>query len=918
MITIKKEGEEVQYVTLEFKPISYLRTKSSSSFGPSATNVIRVSDASVSDSDSSLDTPQSHSQPSENQPSQSAQQVQEQEDTFVDIMEIDEAPILNMEHHLMQQDKVLPFNVDSSFKTTDIIVDSGNIEASINEQQFLPINDLGFGFNANWVNHSAAQEEGYGIHFSSATPSSLLCTETPETFIDLNASPTLVNQWTLHFPYKGSNPLRSPRAVEFSGLSHMFTAPSTINEVPLMHGNGQVALKETFPQMNEEPIDFHVAFEDQEYGPFMLVQFFNHFIKINGLQFIWEDIVDHLLQLRPNVQAHFANDFASWASKSSTSKDLLQGWLTKFINPDVGLGLIIDNKGKEQGWDLFQVAFNYRKVLIFIPVVAGPFLACRLDWFFSFRLYSHIIEKWALFGSVSLCQMYEAFQVFTPPTQSVKRAREEELDEEIVPCQYKKRKRLKQLTKEYRPQFVYLSETMLQLSSVANTMSNLGYDQHVGTNACEGISTQGERFIFTCVYGHPKAAQRWNLWNYLQQKSTQVTSPWIIMGDFNQVLTSSENLSRCTSLKEADQLRNLVDSTDLIDLQAQGNWYTWHNGRLGDEAVWERLDKCFCNIDWLEKFPHTNILSLASVCSDHSPLVVRMYECIPHRHRPFRFEAMWLLDDGCEKVVTDAWLINKRGSLSYMFVQKCKEVKSSLKCWNRNSFGHVQFQIKQLNEELESIQHALPTSDYPPHSLLVQENIVRRKLEDLLTKEEIMWAQKARQLWLVQGDRNTKYFHAVVKKRRVHNQFTRIKKSIGEWSSDYAEMEGLALDYFKNVYTYENKPSRSEIESLLDSLEIPVLNEHEIHQLQAPITNDEIEKALFLMKPDKAPGPDGLPPMFFQNFWPVIQQDLIASVKSIFQRGFLLKELNQTLITLIPKHQCLNNLKISGLSACAM
>ncbi|KAF7826534.1 uncharacterized protein G2W53_017698 [Senna tora] len=156
---------------------------------------------------------------------------------------------------------------------------------------------------------------------------------------------------------------------------------------------------------------------------------------------------------------------------------------------------------------------------------------------------------------------------------------------------------------------------------------------------------------------------------------------------------------------------------------------------------------------------------------------------------------------------------------------------------------------------------------------------LRMDLEDKLKREEILWAQKARQLWLVQGDRNTKYFHTVVRKRRVHNHFTRLKKPDGKWTKDYTEMEPMALQYFKNVYAYDQKPQMVEIFHQLYLLDIPHLNVHEIQIISSPVTDFEIENALFHAKPDKAPGPDGLPTMFFQRFWPVVKDSLVQSEK---------------------------------------
>ena len=55
------------------------------------------------------------------------------------------------------------------------------------------------------------------------------------------------------------------------------------------------------------------------------------------------------------------------------------------------------------------------------------------------------------------------------------------------------------------------------------------------------------------------------------------------------------------------------------------------------------------------------------------------------------------------------------------------------------------------------------------------------------------------------------------------------------------------------------------------------------------------------MDPYKAPGSDGFGASFFQDHWVVIRDLLCVAIKDFFRSGKLLKEVNHTLITLIPK-----------------
>ena len=51
----------------------------------------------------------------------------------------------------------------------------------------------------------------------------------------------------------------------------------------------------------------------------------------------------------------------------------------------------------------------------------------------------------------------------------------------------------------------------------------------------------------------------------------------------------------------------------------------------------------------------------------------------------------------------------------------------------------------------------------------------------------------------------------------------------------------------------------------------------------------------------KAPGPDGFPALFYKNLWPTVGNDVVKAVTSFFLRGSMPREVNCSLIVLIPK-----------------
>ena len=62
-----------------------------------------------------------------------------------------------------------------------------------------------------------------------------------------------------------------------------------------------------------------------------------------------------------------------------------------------------------------------------------------------------------------------------------------------------------------------------------------------------------------------------------------------------------------------------------------------------------------------------------------------------------------------------------------------------------------------------------------------------------------------------------------------------------------------------------------------------------------------LKQAVFDIADDKAPGPDGYSSGFFKAAWPVVGQEVTKAVLEFFSTGKLLKQVNSTLLALIPK-----------------
>ena len=85
----------------------------------------------------------------------------------------------------------------------------------------------------------------------------------------------------------------------------------------------------------------------------------------------------------------------------------------------------------------------------------------------------------------------------------------------------------------------------------------------------------------------------------------------------------------------------------------------------------------------------------------------------------------------------------------------------------------------------------------------------------------------------------------------------------------------------------------------LEAIGIPPRN---LMSLELPFTEEEVWGVIKELKPEKAPGPDGMTAASYQSSWTVIKEDIMRAVNAFYNidsRGF--RCFNGALLTLIPK-----------------
>ena len=103
---------------------------------------------------------------------------------------------------------------------------------------------------------------------------------------------------------------------------------------------------------------------------------------------------------------------------------------------------------------------------------------------------------------------------------------------------------------------------------------------------------------------------------------------------FYVVCRSEEKLSNLPpNLEDMKSFNDCLASCDLDDLKTTGLDYSWTNNQNAESSVWSRIDRILVNSCWLDTYSTSFAALLASGVSDHSPVLVTIFEDVKHTMR---------------------------------------------------------------------------------------------------------------------------------------------------------------------------------------------------------------------------------------------------------------------------------------------
>ncbi|XP_026442645.1 uncharacterized protein LOC113342265 [Papaver somniferum] len=418
--------------------------------------------------------------------------------------------------------------------------------------------------------------------------------------------------------------------------------------------------------------------------------------------------------------------------------------------------------------------------------------------------------------------------------------------------------------------------------------------------------------LVTGIHVDSYTVNRRELWQDLCDISL-LNKPWLILGDFNSVLSVDDKKGGRSLLPSAMRdFNNCIDFCELIQAPKSGLEFSWCNGRVGTKRILYNLHRAFFNSKWLKTFNGWHYKVEARGIFDHGP-IIGSDTVIPRAlHTPFRFHKMWLSPPSFMQVIIDSWSEEISGNPIYIFMNKLKRLKKILKAWNWEVFGDVKANLAKVEEKV--LEEILKSNNDPTNINLLNNLVTARGEYDMAAHNyHTFLRDKARINWIKEGDINSKFFHTSIKLRQSQNSITELEDSSGNIITDQKGIVDNLIDHFNKKFEYQTVQIRESIFYVVPQ----VITDEDNSLLEGLPDENEIKNAIFDLKQDSAPGPDGFTGTFYRAAWDTIKKDMVEVIHYCWKNNIIPSGMNSNFLVLIPKikgAKCARNFRPIGLS----
>ncbi|GJW93328.1 hypothetical protein Tco_0173000 [Tanacetum coccineum] len=386
------------------------------------------------------------------------------------------------------------------------------------------------------------------------------------------------------------------------------------------------------------------------------------------------------------------------------------------------------------------------------------------------------------------------------------------------------------------------------------------------------LKLERKELFCSFVYAHNRYIQRHDLWkNLCLHKHYVRDRPWCILGDFNAslFLHDSSDGNSCIDISMRE-FKECVEEIEVMDVQNSGLQYTWSQKPKGKNGLLKKIDRIMANLDFNDKFIGAHAIFKPYRNSDHSPSILYIPIVTKPKPKPFKFYNIITGNAKFKEVIMEGWSMKVIGFHMYRVVQKLKYLKKPIRTLLYEK-GNMHNNVNQLWDDLDRVQTCLDMDPFNASLREEEANTIAAFNEACLMEEKFL-KQKAKIDWLRKGDSNSAYFHKAAKSRVSRSRIDVVTNADGVIFENDKVAEAFVSHY--EMFLGQQGITNGFCD---DDLFRSKLNDNVACEMVQNVSRQEVKSALFSM------------------------DDFVAAVCEFFTNGKILKELNHTIIALIPK-----------------